>query len=119
MIYLAAPYSDTNPAVRERRYEAACLATATLLRHGHVVYSPIVHGHPLVRYGLPIDWSYWERTDREFLAHCDEVFVLTLEGWEQSVGVNTEICVAIALGKPVRYLDPVTLSVHPRGIHHD
>lgn len=67
MIYLASPYSDPDPAVREQRYEAACAATVAMLRAGHVVFSPIVHSHPLVAYGLPTDWAFWQRVNGDHL----------------------------------------------------
>jgi nucleoside 2-deoxyribosyltransferase len=106
MIYLASPYSHTDPAVRADRYRAACRATAALLKAGRVVFSPIVHSHPLVEFGLPTAWSFWERIDRAHLERCDEVVVLTLDGWHASVGVSAEVAIARALGKPVRYLGP-------------
>ncbi len=49
MIYLASPYTHVDAAVRESRFDAACLAMSTLMRAGLSVYSPIVHSHPLVR----------------------------------------------------------------------
>ncbi|MFQ5732136.1 MAG: DUF1937 family protein [Planctomycetaceae bacterium] len=109
MIYLASPYSHPDPAVRERRFQAACLAAAQLMRASHTVFAPIVHSHPLVDYGLPTDWSYWERQDREHLARCDEVVVLLLDGWRESRGVQAEVRLAENLGKPVRYLVPDAL----------
>ena len=110
IIYLASPYSAPDPAVRAARFRAACHATAELMRAGHVVLSPIVLTHPLTAFGLPTDWSYWERCDREFLRCCDEVVVLTLERWEQSVGVQAEIRLAAELAKPVSFLDPENLT---------
>lgn len=106
VLYLASPYSHPDPAVREQRFQAACAATARLLREGHHVYSPVVHGHPLVRYGLSADWSFWERHDRQHLERCDEVMVLTLDGWQESIGVQAELRHASVLGKPVRYVEP-------------
>ena len=106
MIYLASPYSHPNSIIREIRFHDACLATAQLLRTGHSVFSPIVHGHPLVATGLPTDWSYWEPFDRDHIERCDEVIVLTLDGWKTSIGVTAEIGIARELGKPVRYLAP-------------
>ena len=108
--YLASPYSASDPALREARFQAACRATAELMRAGHVVLSPIVLTHPLTAFGLPTDWSYWERYDREFLQRCDEVVVLTLAGWRQSVGVQAEIRLAAKLAKPVSYLNPENLT---------
>jgi len=106
MIYLASPYSHPDPRVREHRFRAACQATASLLRDGHVIFSPIVHSHPLVAFGLPTVWSSWERIDRAYLERCDEVMVLMLDGWEASIGVQAEIGIARALGKPVRFVAP-------------
>lgn len=113
MIYLASPYSHPDPAVREERYRAACHAAAALLLAGQPVFSPIAHSHPLVDYGLPADWSFWQRYDRELLARCDEVVVLMLAGWRESVGVREEIRIARELGKPVRYLVPELPRVSP------
>jgi nucleoside 2-deoxyribosyltransferase len=117
MIYLASPYSHPEPVVREVRFRAACHATARLIAAGHVVFSPIVHGHPLVHHGLPTDWSFWERFDRDHLVRCDEVVVLMLDGWRESVGVAAEIRIAEELRKPVRYLAPDAAAVPPTLAH--
>jgi hypothetical protein len=103
MIYLASPYSHPNPAVREQRFQDACRATVDLLRAGHVVFSPIVHSHPLVQHGLTTDWSWWETIDREHLGRYDEVVVLMLDGWQESIGVAAEIRIAEQLGMRVTY----------------
>jgi len=68
------------------------------------VFSPIVHSHPLVAFALPTGWDFWERIDRAYLARCDEVVVLMLDGWRESAGVRAEIALAHDLGKPVRFL---------------
>lgn len=106
MIYLASPYSHPCPTVREQRFDAVCRMAAAMMRQGQVVFAPIVHGHPLVGHGLPTEWPFWERFDREHLRRCDELVVLTLDGWRESVGVTAEIRIAGELGKPVRYLVP-------------
>jgi hypothetical protein len=106
VIYLASPYTHPEPAVREDRFRAACRATAVLLQAGMHVFSPIVHSHPLVAFGMPTAFSDWELIDRTYLERCDEVVVLMLGGWEESVGVQEEIAIARELGKPVRFLDP-------------
>ncbi|MCP4786571.1 MAG: DUF1937 family protein [Fuerstiella sp.] len=40
------------------------------------------------------------------MVRCDEVVVLTLDGWRNSEGVQAEVRIAAELGKPVRYLEP-------------
>ena len=106
MIYLASPYSHSDASVREERFQAACRAAAALIRAGHVVFSPVAHTHPIAAHGLPYDWNFWERIDSAQLARCDDLVVLTLEGWQQSEGVQAELRLAAELGKPVGYLAP-------------
>jgi nucleoside 2-deoxyribosyltransferase len=113
MIYLASPYSHDNPAVRAARFHAVCRAAAALIRAGEIVFSPVVHSHPLVEHGLPTGWAFWERIDREHIARCDEVVVLMLDGWEKSVGVQAEMQIARELGKPVRFLSPTLAQGGP------
>jgi nucleoside 2-deoxyribosyltransferase len=117
MIYLASPYSHPDPRVREHRFRAACQAAASMPCDGSIVFSPIVHSHPLVAFGLPTAWSAWERIDRAYLERCDEVVVLMLDGWEASVGVRAEIDIARALGKPVRFLAPADATGWPTLAH--
>lgn len=112
MIYLASPYSHSDPAIRRRRFKATCRAAARLLRAGLDVFSPIVHSHPIAACGLDaMDQEFWKRVDRPFLAWCDMVMVLTLDGWRQSQGVNAEIAQARAAGKPVSFVSPADLGV--------
>ncbi len=81
MIYLASPYSNPDADVRQQRFESACRAAATLILQGKTVFSPIAHGHSICRYGVPVDWGFWQRHDHRHLEACDEVIVLMLDGW--------------------------------------
>jgi len=92
--------------MREERFRAVCRAAVSLLKSGRAVFSPIAHSHPLVEYGLPTNWEFWQRTNIEHLQRFDEVVVLTLNGWKESIGVQTEVRIAGDLGKPVSYLAP-------------
>lgn len=106
MIYLASPYSHHDAAVRQHRFEEACRAAAALLKAGLAVFSPIAHSHPIAAHGLPTSWEYWSRLDREYLARCDVLAVLTLPGWRESIGVQGEIAIAGELGLPVVFVSP-------------
>jgi Domain of unknown function (DUF1937) len=110
MIYLASPYTHADHRVRERRFDEACRAAASLLRAGIATISPIAHSHPVARYGLPTSWDYWSALDREYLARCDVLAVLTLAGWRESVGVQAEIKMARELGLPVAFVSPQDLE---------
>jgi hypothetical protein len=107
MIYLASTYSHPDLAVCEQRFHDASVAAARLLASGQSVFSPIVHGHPLVDHGLPTDWPFWERFACDHLQSCDEVVVLMLDGWRASVGVAAEMRIARDLGRPVRHQRPL------------
>ena len=92
LVYLACPYSHEDPAVRERRFQAANEAAGILMRAGLYVYSPISHSHPIaIAGGLPLDWDYWEGYDREILSHCGALVVLEIAGWRESTGVIGEL----------------------------
>jgi hypothetical protein len=105
LIYLGSPYSHSDPAVRQARFEVACRVATELIRRGQTVFSPIAYSHVLGQLGLPLDWAFWQRHDLAFLERCDEVVVLMLDDWRESVGVQAEIEAARRLGKPVTYLD--------------
>lgn len=104
LIYLASPYTHDDPAVRQARFEAAVDASAALMKEGHAVYSPIGNCHPIQeRHSLPTEWAYWQEFDTLIISRCDELYILMLDGWKQSVGVTAEIKIAEELGKPVYY----------------
>lgn len=105
LTYLAVPYSHADPAIQRQRFEAANIAAGRLIQQGRVVFSPISHTHPIAeRCELPRGWDYWERFDRTFLSRCDELIVLTLDGWETSQGVQAEIAIAREYGMSIVYL---------------
>ena len=104
-IYLAIPYSHKDDEVKELRYEIANCISAYLMRMGAIVFSPITHSHPLVKYGLPTDYKYWKTQDESFMDICTSIIVITLDGYEESNGVNSEIMYMTNSGKPVHYLD--------------
>ena len=110
MIYLASPYSDVEPTIRDWRFRAAITATVSPHACGPCGDVPVVYGHQFTQLGVSADWSFWQRIDRELLARCDEVIVLTLDGWSESKGVQAEIEIAKELGKPTSYLDPAQID---------
>lgn len=107
-IYLASPYSHSDSGVVERRFLAACRATAHLLNSGLVVFSPIVHCHPLAKaHGLPGDFKFWRTYNWWMLAPASELKILRLEGWQISEGVTGERDIAKQYNKPITLMDPI------------
>jgi len=106
-VYLATPYSHMNPDVQQARFAAVNAVAARMMADGLLVFSPISHTHPIALAGnLPKGWDYWQQYDLTFIRWADEVHVLLLDGWAESVGVTAEIALAESLGKPVRYINP-------------
>lgn len=105
LVYLASPYSDPDPLVQAERHEAVCYAAAALMRQRIMVFSPIAHTHPIACCGgLPTGWEWWKKYDRLYLDACSRMIVLQLLGWEESKGVQDEIRIMQAMGKPIEYL---------------
>lgn len=134
MIYLASPYTPTESQIdaelramwphpkhtptdinrelaanriKRDRFDAAVAATAALMQAGAHVISPIASSHPVaIAHTLPGDFGYWKALDLDLIDRCDEVWVLTIDGWEASAGIKDEVAYALAHNKQVRYIDP-------------
>lgn len=109
LVYLASPYTSTDPKVRAARVEAACRHTAALLEEGHPVFSPVAHSHGICDYlkdDRRLDPEFWMLQDLAVLEHCTKVVVLMLPGWDQSRGVGREIAEAAHRGIEVEYREP-------------
>ena len=78
-------------------------------------YSPIVHSHPLngVVPELGTAWECWKSIDEELISRFDELWVLMLDGWQDSRGVAAEVKHAQAEGKPVVYINDKTYEEVP------
>lgn len=112
LIYLASPYSHTDPEVVQKRYEQACAAAGEMMRDGgNIVFAPIAHSHDIGRilgnqvggYANETAHAFWMKQDLEILRRCDELHVLMLDGWEYSRGVKEEVAFARANGIPVKH----------------
>lgn len=104
-IYLACPYTDPNPEIRAERNDRVTAFCAELLNAGHIVFSPITYTHHMAQaHTMPTTWEFWHTLDVSFIAWAEELWVLTLPGWERSTGVAAEIEEARRLDKAVRYV---------------
>lgn len=107
LVYLACPYSDPSPEVREQRFQAVNKAASKLMREGIKVFSPISHSHPIaLAGGLPTGWLFWAEYDRAVMECCNKVIVLMLPGWDTSREVFCEVMLAGSMQLPVEYLEP-------------
>lgn len=112
LVYLASPYSHTDPAVREARAKQASCLAAALIRQGYHVLCPIGFFHYIHLCGeLVADWDFWSKLDCDILCRCDQLWIITMQGWRASGGIAAELKFARFLGLPIKYVDPVTLEI--------
>lgn len=114
LIYLASPYSHKEKLIQEHRYKLITHVAARLThQHGYAMFLPITQSHQLVE-ALPTQLSgtfqKWQDIDLYMVEKADELWVCTMPGWRESVGVTAEIEHAKTLGKPIYYIDDVTLT---------
>lgn len=106
LIYLASPYSHPDAAAREARFDAVCAATAAMMRDGLMIYSPIGATHAMAcKHELPLEWQFWAAYDELIISRCDRLWVLTIDGWDKSVGVTAEVKIAEKFGKPLDFIE--------------
>lgn len=106
LIYISSPYSKVDKPMRTYRaakvseFTMWCIKTFPETNF----YCPIAHSHMLAEYGDPgldENWDFWKPIDKDWIKRCDEVWVLALDGYKQSVGVKQEVKWAAEMGKPV------------------
>ena len=106
LAYLATPYSDNNPEIMEERFLKVNKVASILISNGEIIFSPISHTHPIELAGnLPGTWQFWDEFDRTYLERCYRLYVLMIDGWEKSTGVNAEIKIAKELGLEIIYIN--------------
>jgi len=114
LIYLATPYTHKDEKVMWHRERAVTIFAGYLTLKGIANYSPITQEFAVRQFvEMPYKWDFWREIDLTFIDHCDEVYVLCLEGFEESVGVNAEVSYAIDSHKPVKYVEA---KVDSRGV---
>ena len=112
LIYLAAPFSHPNPKVSRRRLEEVNRYATHLLSRGSLAFSPLSHGAQLVSPDIPD--GVWYELGLRILKGCDELWLLALDGWEDSEGVRMELERAWQLDIPVYVVNPDTHEALPR-----
>lgn len=104
-IYLMSPHTHPDVEVQQARYEAALRHASFWLKEGWNVYSPIVHSHEMHKLNA-LPHHRWLEFDFSMLRHAAAGWVLTLEGWQQSKGIEMERQFCLKAGIPVKYFDP-------------
>ena len=105
--YLATPYSK-YPAGLEAAFQMAAKAAAALVKAGVGVFSPIAHSHPIAIHGEIDAYSHeiWLPSDRPLMDAAKGMLIVTAAGYRESVGIQHEMEVFEAAGKPIMYMGP-------------
>lgn len=90
IVYVATPYSDPDPAVRQQRFERVNRLCGELFGAGIPFVSPISQSHPIAVEGGETSWEQWRFQDLTLLARCSMLLVYQQPGWEHSKGVKAE-----------------------------
>jgi hypothetical protein len=109
LIYLASPYTSQFPDITERRVRQVQDATAKFIEQGYLIFSPIINSHPITdlvsfsAVNTEDGMSPWMDYDRAMIDRSDELWVLCLDGWQDSLVIEAEVAHALQGGKPVKY----------------
>lgn len=107
MIYLASPYSHPSESMRQSRYEEAVKALSWLWQNRITAFSPIVYTHKIaIELQLPFMAIDWLDFNDRIMSVCDEMYVLQLSGWKESLGIKGEL-IKWPADKPKKLMKPV------------
>jgi hypothetical protein len=111
-VYIASPYSsptddEEGRALREARYVAARAFLAHALNDRVWAYSPIVHCHHVaLHHKMPTDAKFWWEMNKVYLDRATAVYVLAINGWNESKGIKMEVEYANERGIPIGLFFP-------------
>lgn len=110
LLYLATPYSK-YPGGLDEAFKKAARVSAALLEAGLIIYSPIVHSHPISIHGDidPHNHAIWLPFNETMMKRADAICVVKMFTWDSSVGIAHEIKWFSDAKKPVLYFDPSIL----------
>lgn len=107
--YLASPYTHKRASRRDLRAAQVTDVCARLYDEGRHGFCPIAHSHVVALRMSNIayreSYAHWMRIDLPILRTCEVLYVLTLAGWQDSIGVAREIREANDYCIPVRYIN--------------
>jgi hypothetical protein len=92
VIYIGSPYSHPDKEIRQKRFELVSKFAADLVSERHIAISPITYGHTLLDFkDMPTDFEFWNNFCIGLLKKSDYLYILEIEGWKESKGLQEEI----------------------------
>ena len=86
ILYIACPYTDPDPFVRQKRAELSMEVAALYVRQGKIVYNPLASHYmdeQIPEADKP-DHEFWMNFNAPFMEICSEMIIIRTEGWERS-----------------------------------
>lgn len=107
LIYLAGPYSSPYTALMKERESIHAIVAVELKKQGNAVYCPIAETVTLAQLGglSGTSWEDWRQHDLNLLSRCDQIYVLLIDGWKESLGVRGEVKFALKNHMPVYFIN--------------
>ncbi len=99
---------------RKRRFNKITKIGARLTeRYREAFILPITQSHLLAKHmnNSSTGFKDWVDIDYSHIEHSDEVWVVMMSGWKESVGVQAEIEYALNHKKPLRYINAETCDI--------
>jgi len=108
LLYLGAPYSDSNPYITAIRVLPINHVVAELFKRNIMVFSPISHCHAVAQLSN-LDGSYetWKHYNLLMIRKCEHFGVLELHNHWESKGLKAEWDYARSIGKPCFRITPM------------
>ena len=104
MIYIASPYTLTYSLLMQAQRAAQVREfVAWCYKREWNIYSPIAHSAGLEKYDLPGNYKFWRQFAEPMIKLSDEMYVLCIDGWDVSIGIDDEIKIAGANNKRVSF----------------
>lgn len=113
--FLCSPYTKYHRGLAGAYLDICRIASRIRLMHGLAIFSPICHSHGMAMHGElpPVDRDFWREFNKPFRELCGGALVATMDGWLESDGVGDEISDFECAGKPIVFVDPVTIELWP------
>jgi len=107
MIYLAAPFWHEDEIIRQSRIDALSAFHAHLVNQEprSFFFNPLTNS-----LGCDAPEDYWRAHGIHMLKSAQSMYVLCLDGWQQSKGVKGEIDQCYIEKLSIHYFDPATFK---------
>jgi len=104
-VVVVAPFNTPDVELKKKRVHTIGVYCGELFKQGIVPVSALLLGLAIAEHNeLPTDTATWIKFNKGQIRSCDEMHVLMLEGYLNSIGVQTEIAEAIELGITIKYI---------------